>query len=202
MIYRSLLICLAVVFSAASGQAMTTTFGGAGDPSLHGTTGSLTVTEAGAAGNYDVAWSMDFEGFEGSVGNHQFLTHVAFKAFTSISAVTLDSIDWTSATGIVESDDLLYSSNVNNGGCDAGSNAGFVCATLNPPVDATMDGVFTANFSVMGDVDLSGWSYRGKFGSENGWVISESSNPVPEPSAALVFGLGIAMVGWRARKNA
>ena len=39
--------------------------------------------EAGS-GSFDVAWAMDFDGYEGSAGNHQYLTEIAFKAFTSI----------------------------------------------------------------------------------------------------------------------
>jgi hypothetical protein len=181
---------------ASSANAMTAEFGGADDPSLHGTTGSLSITQTDTD-TYDVVWGMDFEGFEGDVGDHQYLTHIAFKAFNDISSVTLDSVTWTSAVSAV--DMPLYPSNVNNGGCDPGSNAGMVCIELDPFVDATNDGELMASFSVVGDLKLSEWSYRGKFGEENGWVISESATPVPEPSAAIVFAVGMMAVSARIR---
>lgn len=187
--------------SANAVSAVSISFGGGDDPSLHGATGSLSIEgpiEAGT-GTYDVVWSMDFEGFEGATDDHQYLTEVAFKAFHDITSVTLDSIIWTSSvTG-----SALYPANVNNSGCVDGSSAGMVCVTLDPSVDATMGGELIANFTVEGDLDMSSWSYRGKFGPENGWVISESAAPVPEPSAALVFAAGmvVASVRMRARKQ-
>jgi hypothetical protein len=80
-----------------------------------------------------------------------------------------------------------------------------VCITLDPLVDATTGGVITAHFTVTGDLMIDGWSYRGKFGDQNGWVISESAvptAPIPEPGAALVFGAGLLTVGLRFRGNA
>jgi hypothetical protein len=190
---------LLVGLSASSASALTTEFGGGDDPSLHGATGSLSISGPimEETGTYDVVWSMDFAGYEGSVDDHQYLTHIAFKAFSDISAVTLESTTWDSAV----SGTALYPSNVNNGGCTAGSNAKMVCVTLDSDVDATMGGEFSARFSVTGDLNLSEWSYRGKFGPEDGWVISESAAPIPEPSAALVFAAGIGVISARMRSR-
>lgn len=179
---------------ASSANALSTSYGGVDDSTLKGTTGSLTITETGA-NTYDVVWSMNFEGYEGSVGDHQYLTHIAFKAFSDISSVTLDSVAWTSLV----SGTALYPANVNNGGCDDGSSAGMVCVVLDPHVDATNGGELFANFTVVGDLKLDEWSYRGKFGLENGWVISESATPIPEPSAALVFAFGMVAASTRMR---
>jgi hypothetical protein len=194
-----LLVSFFVGLSGSSASALTIDFGGADDPSLHGATGSLSITGPILAetGTFDVVWSMDFTGYEGSVGDHQYLTNIAFKAFSDITMVSLDSTTWDSAV----SGSALYPANVNNGGCQAGSNAKMVCVTLDPAVDATMGGEFSAHFTVTGDLNLSEWSYRGKFGPENGWVISESAAPVPEPSAALVFAAGLAVISARMRSR-
>ena len=194
-----ILTSLLMGLMASSASALSMSFGGTDDPSLHGATGSLSIDGPilAGTGSYDVAWSMDFTDYEGSVGDHQYLTNIAFKAFTDITAVNLDSVSWGSVVGGT----ALYPANVNNGGCDAGSNAGMVCVTLDPMVDATMGSEFSAHFTVVGDLDLAEWSYRGKFGPEDGWVISESSAPVPEPSAALVFAAGIAIASVRVRSQ-
>jgi hypothetical protein len=186
---------------ASSANALTIEFGGADDPSLHGATGSLSIDgpiDAGT-GTFDVAWSMDFSGYAGSSADHPYLTSIAFKAFSSVSFVSLDSIDWGVATTGVP----LYPSNINGqGGCvtGPGAEAGMVCLDLNPYVDATMGGEITAYFTVTGDLLSDSWSYRGKFGDERGWVISESGVPVPEPSAALLFVAGLALVRSRLRR--
>lgn len=185
---RSLVAASALLLMGSAVQATTLNFGGAADPSLKGTTGSLSVTDNGG-GNFDVVWSMNFTGYQGSVSNHPNLTHVAFKAFKSIGTVVLDNpslgeLDWPS--------------NVSNGGCaDPPQNAKMVCVTLTPAQSATGGGTFSAAFSVTGGVlKTDEWSYRGKFGPGNGWVISESATPpIPEPTSAAVFALGALIAG-------
>ena len=191
----------ATLLLGSSASALTIDFGGADDPSLHGASGSLTIDgpiDAGT-GTFDVAWSMDFTDYEGSASDHPDLTNIAFKAFSSISFVSLDSIDWgVATTGSVE-----YPSNINGqGGCvtGPGSEAGMVCVDLDPYADATMGGEITAYFTVTGDLLSDSWSYRGKFGDERGWVISESGVPIPEPGAAMLFLAGLAVARWRLRR--
>ena len=136
---------------------------------------------------------------KGSVGDHQYLTDIGFKAFKNVSVVTLDEIIWSPAT----TGTLIPDGKISNAGCTGGASPEFVCvADLTPMVDATLNGIFEAHFTVTGDLMLDDWSYRGKFGTEEGWVISEGdSTAVPEPTAALVFGLGIATVGLRVRRQ-
>ena len=113
-----ILTSLLMGFMASSASALSMSFGGTGDPSLHGATGSLPIDGPilAGTGSYDVVWSMDFTDYEGSVGDHQYLTNIAFKAFTDISAINLDSVSWGSVIGGT----ALYPANVNNGGCVAG----------------------------------------------------------------------------------
>lgn len=200
--FTSIAALFALVFSASAASALSIDFGGADDPSLHGTTGSLSIDgpiDAGT-GTFDVVWSMDFTGYEGSATQHPYLTNIAFKAFSDISFVDIDSIVWTTPTDGT----LVYPSNINgqSGGCvtGSGSEAGMVCVDLDPYVDATSGGEIVASFTVTGDLLGDSWSYRGKFGPERGWVISESGAPVPEPTAAMLFAAGLLLARFRMRR--
>lgn len=185
---------------ASSAQALTVGFGEE-DESLHGASGELTINGPidEGRGTFDVVWSMDFDGYDGSVGDHPYLTNIAFKGFHEMSSVTLDEIVWS----VPVSGELFYPSNVSNGGCamdGPGAEAGMVCVELDRQVDATQGGEIFAHFTVTGELDTSEWSYRGKFGEDNGWVISESGVPIPEPTAAMLFAAGLLVTRWRARR--
>ena len=190
------IISLMFLLMAGSATAMSATFNGA---SLHGATGTLDITETTTDGTYSVVWSLDPEGYEGSATNHPYLTDIGFKAFHSVSSVSLVSI----APGGNTADDPLLGG-ISNSGCTAGSSGGFVCTTnIDPMIEvAGATEMIEATFLVEGDLMDGGWSFKGKYGEGNGWVISESAAPVPEPSAALVFGLGLVTVGMRLRREA
>jgi hypothetical protein len=190
-------VALAVASTLAGGSALATTVTNFTGPSLHGATGSLAITDLGA-GSYTVVWSINLDTFDDAdaiATGHTLLTHVAFKAFSSIDNVALD--DPTVGA-------LNYPSNI-NGSCAASSPAGFVCVTLANPVLATAGGTFDVTFDVTGGVLAKDeYSFRGKFGPRTGWVISESAPPgseIPEPSAAIVFGSGLLLVGARLRRR-
>ena len=189
----SLLIAL-IAFFAFSGIASAVTITG---DSLHGATGELIIVDKGDYSS--VTWVIHTAGFDdadAALTGHTYLTDVAFK----IAGMTdVQLIDETLGS-------LYYASNVNQAsdGCDSdGSKAGCACVTLDPMVLATTDQTFSVEFMVWGDLDLNAsMSYRGKFGEGTGWVISESTGTVvPEPSAALVFGIGALIVGRRASRS-
>lgn len=169
--------------------------------SLHGSTGELTIVDNGG-GSSTVTWSLDTTNFDDAdaiATDHTFLTDVAFK-ISGMTSVMLAPI--SSTAGV-----LYYSSNVNQAtdGCDKdGSPAGFACLSLTNPVLATDNQTISYSFIVGGDLDLSeGVSFRGKYGLDTGWIISEknASAPVPEPSAALLFMAGILAVGRRSIRS-
>jgi hypothetical protein len=199
----ALLGCLALLLglggSAQAAPITTYDFGGALDPSLHGASGSLSVEDLGG-GNYKVIWEINTAGFTDAAAistGHRYLTDVAFK-ISGVTGVSL--VDGSLGT-------LYYESNINSAsdGCvTGGSPAGFACVVLDPDIDATVDQIFSVEFMVTGNLDLgSSVAYRGKFGESEGWVISESSGgpKIPEPSAALVFGVGALVVGSRSRRR-
>ncbi len=147
--------------------------------------------------NSIVTWTIDTTGFDDAdaiATNHRYLTDVAFK-ISGVTGVTL--VDNSLGS-------LYYPSNVNQGsdGCDTdGSKAGFACLVLAAPVDATVDQVLSVQFNVTGSLDLRDSSFRGKYGEGRGWVISESAAPIPEPSTALVFGIGALILGRRVARS-
>lgn len=189
---------LAFMFAASVAQATTVNFdeNSIGGDSLQGSTGSITVDPTGTVGVYEVTLTLDTADFVGDA-THDVVQSLGFKAFTSVTDVSLIS---TSYAG-----DLYWPSNVNNTNpnCDQdGSSAGFVCFDYVPDVSATSDLVITTRFSVTGTLDETlAWSFRGKYGTGPGWVISTSAPPIPEPTSAAVFGLGALIVGAALRRR-
>ncbi len=169
--------------------------------SLKGATGYLDVVLV-SGNNYDITWSLDTAGFNDASAissGHTWLTEVAFKISGMSNVTLLDSVGT-----------LYFPSNVNNGGCNvSGSPAGFACVSLTPYIDATVDQLISVKFnadlsSPLGASDSI--SFRGKYGTSNGWVISESGTagigaPVAEPSILLLLGLGLAGLGFSQRSR-
>ncbi len=100
-------------------------------------------------------------------------------------------------------------------GCN-GNNDGFACAQADydvypgAAIDADADYTWTwvGDVSDLGAVfaqDGSGLQHLGaQLQSENhrtGWIISESGPPIPEPSAALVFGAGMLLASHTLRRR-
>ncbi len=92
-------------------------------------------------------------------------------------------------------------------GC-SGNNGSFLCVDLSP--NLAVGSVQTWQIQFRSSALLDEWHVGARYTSpthRRGWIISESGsvNPIPEPSAALVFGSGLAVVGgWleRTRKRA
>ncbi len=189
------LITLAASLLFASGASAISFTG----DSLYGSIGELTITDNGA--NSIVTWSLDTTGFHDQLAidtGHILLTDVAFK----ISGMTDVALHDDSAD--VGTLHFPYNISSASGGCTAkGFRADFACVTLDPAILATTDQVFSVYFLVEGDLNLDEEvSFRGKYGNDDGWVISENSgSAVPEPSSALVFGLGALVVGMRSTRG-
>lgn len=186
--------CLAFSFSAHA-----TPITGA---SLHGATGALDVTLV-SGNNYDVVWSLDTTGFDDAdavATGHEWLTEIAFKIDGMSNVTLLDPVGT-----------LYFPSNVNNHGCKtSGSPAGFACVSLSPYISATVDQVISVGFNVdlASPYDINDTvSFRGKYGTDNGWVISETGSggsmpaPAPEPTMLMLLGLGLLGLGIGRRRR-
>jgi len=90
-------------------------------------------------------------------------------------------------------------------GCNSrGTSAGFFCGDLSS--DLAVGGVYTWRIQFRADRLLDEWHVGARYASpthRRGWVISESgrSNPIPEPSAALVFGMGLLVAGSTVKRT-
>ena len=198
MTSRTLRIALVLTLMLVGATAQATTIDYTGS-SLQGSEGSLTINSTSNAGEYRVTWSLDTTHFIGDA-NHTVLQSLGFKAFTDITSVSVDSggPDGT----------LYWYSGINNANPNCGSSGtgpvGFVCFNLTPDVSATSDLTIAKSFLVQGKVDDSfAWTFKGKYGTGNGWVISEQASgapPVPEPTSAAVFGAGMLTVAAAIRK--
>jgi hypothetical protein len=189
-------LVLAVFSTAVAAHATTVNFTGS---SLQGSTGSLDITATGNPDEYLVIWSLDTTGFNDATAtstNHTLLTHIAFKAFTSLSSVSFAAEPGDNLTGT-----LFANSNLSGNGCSLIASAGFVCVDITD-VDATINTVYQKSFLVVGTLDTTlAWTFKGKYGPGPGWVISEQAPPIPEPASAALFGLGVLVAGAALRKR-
>ena len=68
-------------------------------------------------------------------------------------------------------------------------------------------GDYTWDFLVMGGtmMDTDSWhigaQYQNAEGTSNGHIISTMTNPIPEPSAALVFVVGFGVISTAVRRR-
>jgi len=90
-------------------------------------------------------------------------------------------------------------------GC-SGNNGGFLCVDLTPNVSVGSTYTWRLQFDADSLIGEDEWHIGARYTSatqQRGWVISETSRPIPEPSAALVFGAGLLVAsGWMKRGRA
>ena len=86
----------------------------------------------------------------------------------------------------------LLSGPLTGRGC-SGTNGSFLCVDLAP--NLALGSVYSWQIQFGASEILEEWYVGARYTSpthRNGWVISESgTNPIPEPSAALIFGAGM-----------
>lgn len=147
---------------------------------------TLTVESTGTdlyLATYTIDTSVPF-----SVSGATTLVDINFKVANDYLAPTLVS---GPAVG------LLYGP-LTGSGC-SGTNGGFICGDLSP--DLAVGSVYTwkIQFGATSLISQDEWHVGARYTGRDktkGWVISEvAGSPVPEPSAALVFGLGMVVAG-------
>lgn len=90
-------------------------------------------------------------------------------------------------------------------GC-GGNNGSFVCVELAPELGVGNVQTWEIQFQTTGLMAEDEWHVGARYTSENkrrGWVISEagSAPPVPEPTAALLFGAGLLVAARATRRG-
>ncbi len=201
---RHALLLAAAVLAGTSARATTLSLT---DCDAYGCAGSdvfLTVNSAGS-GNWNITLGIDSTGHTGSEDG---VVQAGFKAIGGITDadVTLVSFSdgsWSDATV----------AGINGGGgalCDGASDPDFVCTSGYANVETNK--VYTWNFFVEGGTLLDTWTIKFQYCAADdtnctGHLISapgtpgEPGNPVPEPSAALVFAAGLLVAAPKLRRR-
>lgn len=199
-------VALALALAASSAQALSLTVGGASCVSCDGAEITLEIVET--AVGWDVSFILDSTGYDESRDGIAQVGFGAIKGWTSVSLVSAptSSVAWSSPIqGNVDSSSLCEATRGNSGKiCTSGftdirADAQYIWrfevtgGRLNPDPDAWHIGGQYANASDLGAASA---------GAPNGRVISEEGgeNPVPEPTAAVVFGVGAVVFGRRLRR--
>jgi len=194
----SLLLGLALLASAGSARALSFELA-PGCSSCEGVTGSLDITDNG--GSFSVTLTLDSSGY---TGDRNGFNQVGFGAIKDWSSVSLDfsPVATTSAWSAP-----VEANTSSNGLCTTGTSSDKVC---------------TAGFSDFGGSDVHVWKFTvtggtlksdewhigaqfaNAAGPARGKIISEEGapgSPIPEPSAAMIFGLCAMVVARSARRR-
>jgi hypothetical protein len=173
---------------ATSAGAATITLDDCDSMGCAGSTVGLTVVDGGA-GTWDVTLTLDSTGYFGAEDG---VVQAGFKAISGASAVTLDSYSdgtWSTAK---------FAGISSNSLCAGPGEPDFGCTSGYANIET--DKVYTWNFTVTGGtlLDTSDWAIKFQYCDQSetsckGHILSahEPGNPVPEPSAALVFAVGL-----------
>jgi hypothetical protein len=202
-ITRIALTALAVLGFASYAQAATLTLDNCDLDGCRGSTLSLSVEAAGDG--FDVIYTIDTTNYTGA-GVRSGFNQIGFKAIQGWTSGTVDVAPAGWVTG--SSSNAIIPSNIKaNSHCEGSSNNDFACIygfvniVDNP-------GEYTWNFHFVGGTlmtDTSEWNLSGQYADGGartpGWIISASSAPIPEPTAALLFGLGAILVTRRAQRR-
>ena len=216
-ITRYLLTALAVVGFASYAQAATLdlTLDNCDSDGCMGSTLFLSVTEV--SGGFDVIYTIDTTNYTGHTDPHP---RLGFKqiGFKAIQGWTSGTVTGSPAGWVTGSSDAVIRSNItSNSLCDGSSNNDFACIygfvnASELPDGTDIRGEYTWNFHIEGGTlmtDTSEWNLSGQYGNggprteSTGWLISATGGtpPVPEPTAALLFGLGAILVTRRVQRR-
>ncbi len=189
-VLQSLVAGLALLSLAGGAQALTIDLP---DPceTCRGLTGSLEIVDLG--GSFSVTLTLNSDGYTGGatrIGINQ----VGFGGIGGWSSVSLVSSPITATTAFSDPVEAVTAA---NSLCAVGTSSDKVCT--HGFVTITGGGDFVWEFNVVGGtLKDTPWHIGAQFanqaGPTQGWILSEegpSSSPIPEPTAALLFGVGM-----------
>lgn len=189
-----LLLGLALVGLAGSARALSFDLA-PGCGSCDGITGSLDITDNG--GSFSVTLTLNSDGYSGGLGGFNQVGFGAIQGWSSVSLVSSPVSTTTAWSNPVEAVTAA------NDLCTKGTSSDKVCT--HGFADITGGGDHVWEFTVTGGTLKLGpdaeWHIGAQFanaaGPAAGKIISEEGSPgpaIPEPSAALVFGVGALLV--------
>lgn len=192
-----LLLVFAVFSFAGSARALSFDLA-PGCSSCQGLTGSLAVVDEGAS--FAVTLTLNSDGYTGDRTGFNQVGFGAIQGWTSASLLSAPASTTTAWSAPVEA------VTASNGLCSVGTSSDKVCS--HGFADITGGGDHVWKFRVTGGTLKVGegaeWHIGGQLanaaGAARGQILSESGNPIPEPSAALVFGLCAALVARTTRR--
>ena len=199
------IICLAFLligFAGSASAALQYAELTLNDCDLMGCEGStlfLSVQEE-AGGTWLVTYTINTDNYTGSLAG---FNQIGFKAIA----------DWTSGTvltspvGSIDDWNPVFEAPINaNSLCDnIQGNSSKVCVW--GFVDITAGGDYTWTFRLEGGtlLDVEDWHLGAQYANgpwrSAGHIISADATPVPEPTAAVLFGLGAILVTRRLRRS-
>jgi len=174
-----------------------------------GSTIYLSIDDDGGSGNWIVTYTVNVDGYNNERNG---INQVGFKAIQGWDPLTSYVI--SSPSGSISDWNPIVESSTNssvNGPCDpnVGNSNDKVC--VSGYVDITSNGEYTWQFYIVGGTviaDTDDWHYGGQYanggGRATGKIWSTDGGgmpPIPEPTAALLFGLGAILVARRARRS-
>jgi len=146
-------------------------------------------------GSFSITLKLDADSYYGSRSGLNQVGFLAVKDWTLVSLDYASAGTWgTPVEGNTSANNL----------CQNGSTTDKVC--LPGYVDITGGGKFTWKFTLTGGTLLptEDWHIGGQYangpGATSGQIISATS-PIPEPTAALVFGVGMLVCSQAARRK-
>ena len=195
----TLLLGLSLLLSAASAQALGFDLA-AGCSSCQGITGGLDIVDGG--GSFSVTLTLNSDGY---TGDRSGFNQVGFGAIQSWTSVTLDSAPASTTTAWSSPVEAVTAA---NSLCEVGTSSDKVCTF--GFADITGGGDHVWKFTVTGGTLKVGpdaeWHIGAQFangpGTARGQIISEEGTPgppIPEPTAAMVFGICALVVARRTR---
>jgi hypothetical protein len=210
-ITRFVLTALAVMGFASYAQAalVAETYGAcAPGDGCDGSTLFLSIDDDGGSGDWIVTYTINTDGYDdGRAGINQ----IGFKAIqgwdTNLSVVL------SSPTDPLPDWNPIVEAATNSGAgspCNPlqGNKNDKVC--VSGFVGITGDGEYTWTFKIVGGTvmaDTSDWHLGGQYANGGGratgkiWSTDGGGTPVPEPTAALLFGLGAILVARRVPRS-
>ena len=205
---RFALTALALVGFASSAQAALVASTFLDNCDLDGCDGStllLTVDDDGGSGNWNITYTVNVDGYSDLKDG---INQVGFKAISGWDPL-LSTVTGPTGSGTWSLNEASTNSSV-NGPCDpnVGDATDKVCSS--GFVNTTADGEYTWTFYIVGGTLIeptSEWHLGGQYADSGGrapgqiWSTAGSGTPVPEPTAAVLFGLGAILVARRAPRR-